>query len=189
MAWKANASRGLGDKPKAEIAMHPGPGAYDSFDRLSIGNVGQKYSMRAKSPSKQPRFRTPGPGAYSPKEDFDSVGKYFNSKYRSSGAGLVAQARERLSLDSRVPGPGAYDPKTALSSTGEYFLTGFKNAQSRSFGKAARRRFPEVKMGGRYIDTPGPGAYRESSDFGLYEHPLSSSTRHSISSAKPTATA
>lgn len=183
MAWKSGAHRGLlTDTGKHEALTFPGPGAYDSFKRASIGSLGEKYTMRMKTTVPGNRLRTPGPGTYNPKEQMDSVGKYSISKYQSSGAMKMPQAEDHLSSSFDTPGPGAYEPKTSMTKTGQYFITFLKNSGSRSFGRAARKGFPGVKEGTAYADTPGPGAYRHTSEFGLYEHVVARSTRPSTTS-------
>lgn len=145
MAWRSSASRGLRDTSKHETLAFPGPGAYNSYLRASIGGLGEKYTMRPKTalPGRQ---KTPGPGAYTPKEGLDSVGKYLISKYPNSGAVKVNQAQEK-SPSVINPGPGDYEPKTSMSSTGQYYIASCRNTGSRSFSKAARAGFPGVKGG------------------------------------------
>lgn len=171
MAWRSSATRGLRDTSKHETLAFPGPGAYDSYLRASIGSLGEKYTMRPKTALPN-RLKTPGPGAYSPKEGLDSVGKYLISKYPNSGSTKVNQAQEKLRSSVNNPGPGDYEPKTGMSSTGQYYIASCKNTGSRSFSKAARAGFPGVKKGKGYIETPGPGTYRLMSEFGLYERAI-----------------
>lgn len=163
MAWRSSASRGLRDTSRHETLTFPGPGAYDSHARSSIGFLGEKYTMRLKTalPS---RHKTPGPGAYTPKEGMDCVGKYLIAKYPNSGATKLNQAQDKSYSSVNNPGPGAYSPKITMSSTGEYYPACCKNTGSRSFSRAPRAGFPGVK-----VDTPGPGTYRLMSEFGLYE--------------------
>lgn len=155
--------------------MTPGPGSYDYHVNIAMGQIGAKYSMRMKTSQPGNRLSTPGPGSYTPKEAMDKLGRYSISKYPGTGAPVISPVRNNLSASMDTPGPGAYEPNTGLSATGQYFPTNLRNVESRTFGKATRPGFPVVQHRTSYPGTPGPGAYRQVSEFGLYEHHASAS--------------
>lgn len=171
--WKVAASRGVSEAVSPRKQGSPGPGAYNYSAGKAVGQEGAKYSMRMKTSMPRGRLSTPGPGTYTPKEALDGVGRYSISKYPSTGAPVISPAKDRLNSSFDTPGPGAYEPKTGLSATGQYFLTNLRNVESRSFAKAVRPGFPVVQYSTYYSGTPGPGAYRNTSEFGLYESHLS----------------
>lgn len=167
--WKVAASREVSEVVNLRKEGSPGPGAYNHHANRSLGHDGAKYSMRMKTSLPRGRLSTPGPGTYTPKEALDGKGRYSISKYPGTGAPLISPDKERHSSSFDTPGPGAYDTKIGLSSTGQYFITNLKNVESRSFGKAVRPGFPVVQYRTNYLDAPGPGTYRNISEFGLYE--------------------
>lgn len=63
------------------------------------------------------------------------------------------------------PGPGSYNPRGSLNSTGKYFQTKYTDTQSRSFARAQKRDFIREKAGICTLDTPGPGAYSQYTEF------------------------
>ena len=115
----------------------------------------------------------------------NASGRYFNSKFRASKAGLINPARSARFQKRRMnaaPGPGQYKKKALLlSSRGEYFFSKYKGSQCRTFSRGARNPL-DIKNNGtlppghghghgsvNLLGAPGPGYYRIPSDFGYYE--------------------
>lgn len=164
------------------MSAMPGPAAYDLIEP-DFGKHGQKYTLRAKT-SPWKRDDVPGPGAYSPGEELHSLGVYKISKHAGSKAPKIGPFAHKIDIRPAVtdsPGPGAYETKPNLSSTGTYFLQGYQNSRCRTFTKASRRLVSLSSSSTPYVDTPGPGAYSYSSDFG----PLPEVSKQTRSAVKP----
>ena len=65
-------------------------------------------------------------------------------------------------LQRSLPGPGQYDPNDYQE--GNYIVSKYKNPGVRRFGTSARMQLKTPS-----IDTPGPGTYRQPSDFGYVD--------------------
>lgn len=148
----------------------PGPGAYDL--RSSLSNIA--FTLRPKTVNSEAystALKSPGPGTYPNIPSINDKGKYFNSKFKSSGASLFnPRTSDRFgpnfSKARQVPGPGHYQPKTDITPDGNYFVSNFKSSNCRSFSHSIRKA--ETAGQTSHI-TPGPGTYRLPSEFGYYE--------------------
>jgi len=109
----------------------------------------------------------PGPGTYQSVETINAKGKYFVSKFKSSGATLVSPARSKRfdELKAGNPGPGTYEAPKAIEEDGSYFVSKFRSSFCRSFSHAMRKNASMTS----FENTPGPGSYKLPSDFGHYE--------------------
>ena len=113
-------------------------------------------------------LKSPGPGTYPNIPSINDKGKYFNSKFKSSGASLFNPRTSdrfgpnfskgnnttkkaldknliKLTFDYKkktarqVPGPGHYQPKTDITPDGNYFVSNFKSSNCRSFSHSIRK--------------------------------------------------
>jgi len=158
----------------------PGPGAYDTRES---NKTMISFSFRPRTTTENltsPKF-VPGPGSYPPTETLNVKGKYYVSKFKSSGATLISPARSKRfgEIKSAVPGPGTYQPAATISGDGSYFVSKFKASFCRTFGHSMRKNASEVNVS----TTPGPGSYKLPSDFGHYE---SAKTQNKPSTAAAT---
>jgi len=159
-AMQVSGGQFVGDKNS------PGPGAYDTRE---VGKTKISFSFRPRTTTDNltsPKF-VPGPGAYPQLETLTSKGKYFVSKFKGSGATLIAPARSKrfTELKSANPGPGTYDPASAITKDGSYFVSKFHSSFCRTFSHSMRKNASLNTMAA----TPGPGSYKLPSDFGHYE--------------------
>jgi len=72
--------------------------------------------------------KVPGAGSYPVPSTINERGKYFLSKFRSSGATTFNPPRSKRfpeEAKSQAPGPGMYDIKTGIKPDGSYYITGF----------------------------------------------------------------
>lgn len=104
--------------------------------------------------------KAPGPGAYQTIDSINLKGKYTTSKFRNSGASIIAPSRSQrfatfkagnylqkiLNDIGNEPGPGAYDLKTGINMSGSYFVSKFKSNIARSFGNAVRKDPPTTNL-------------------------------------------
>ncbi len=65
------------------------------------------------------------------------------------------------------PGPGQYPLMSAISKDGTYELSRFVSSRCRRFGTGVRDTLGATR--GTFAGTPGPGTYRETSEFGHYK--------------------
>jgi len=154
----------------------PGPGAYDVRER---GKTKISFSFRPRTTSEaltSPKF-VPGPGTYPVLETISPKGKYNVSKYKGSGATLIAPARSQRFTDLKpgFPGPGTYEPGTTISKDGSYFVSKFQASLCRTFSHSMRKNASMANVS----STPGPGSYRLPSDFGHYESAKTQKTKGS----------
>jgi hypothetical protein len=89
----------------------------------------------------------PGPGAYAFNQDLHPQGKYYASKYRSSGSKAwnppSSQRFHKSTTDA--PGSGNYFPQNELSDSGKYVL-------SNNLGQGRRRLDQEFR--GSFVNVP-----------------------------------
>ncbi|EAR85445.1 sperm-tail PG-rich repeat protein (macronuclear) [Tetrahymena thermophila SB210] len=143
----------------------PGPGTYQVPSALSK----QAFTLRQRTASpdaKNTNLKSPGPGAYASLPAIKEDGKYFLSKYKSSGCiSFSPSSSQRFPKSSadQTPGPGTYKPIVSINPDGRYFVSKFKSSNSRSFTHSKR-----ITNGVSQF-TPGPGSYRLPSEFGYYE--------------------
>jgi len=150
----------------------PGPGAYNTRE-INKTNISYSFRPRTNAENLVSSKHVPGPGAYTTVGTIDPKGKYQVSKFKNSGATIIAPSRgERgTNKDKTEPGPGQYDLKTGINTTGAYFVSKFKSNIARSFGHSMRKNASVNTL----KDTPGPGSYRLPSEFGHYEAATSKS--------------
>lgn len=144
----------------------PGPGAYDTRE---TGKKKLSYSFRPRTnmDNMNSLKHVPGPGTYQSVETITPKGKYFVSKFKSSGATLVSPARSKRfnELKPGNPGPGTYETPKTIEDDGSYFVSKFRSSFCRSFSHAMRKNASLENIEA----TPGPGTYKLPSEFGHYE--------------------
>ena len=111
---------------------------------------------------------SPGPGAYDSKATMN--GTNVNSKLRSASVCTFNKTKggrfgNSNNPSKQVPGPGQYSPRLEMTSTGEYFYSKYQSAGTRTFYHSNRKtiQLPDN------ASTPGPGSYKQPSEFGYYE--------------------
>ena len=151
------------DRSVSVIRSLPGPGHYS----LSSSASAPKYTMRPKSAilstiDVESKDKIPGPGAYD-LHDSLAQGNIQISKYRSTSCvkWRAAATKER----PVTPGPGYYNPAVGLSKTGVYKVAGERSSPAPSFTKQLRRTFSSEAIK-KSQETPGPGTYTVTSEFG-----------------------
>jgi len=65
-----------------------------------------------------------------------------------------------------VPGPGQYDLKIGIGDPTSTFMSNFKSPKTRTFYHADRKT---IDIPDDHKKFPGPGNYRQPSEFGQYE--------------------
>lgn len=130
------------ENPASDKAI-PGPGTYKVNG--IFGSEGKKWSIRVK-PNKRSASVQPGPGAYEMPKGLTPEGRYYWSKYKSSGNAALKSNEKRFAstLDLRTPGPGQYKEVVPISSEGRNFVSKFRSTCSRSFGNSIRK----IDLGG-----------------------------------------
>jgi len=160
----------------------PGPGAYDTRE---TGKTKISFSFRPRTTTDSltsPKF-VPGPGAYPQLETLTPKGKYYVSKFKSSGATLIAPSRSKrfTELKPGYPGPGTYEPASAISKDGSYFVSKFQASLCRTFSHSMRKNASMTNV----ATTPGPGSYKLPSDFGHYESAKANKASSQNTTVKP----
>ena len=145
----------------------PGPGRYTLSDMKS--NI--RYSFRKKlKPESTTNMFSPAPNKYNIPEVLNTTGKYFPSKYCSSRAPTISHSDQSrfksFETNKKNPAPGHYPIVDPMNGEGVYRLTKFKNSMCRSFSKDDRNTLG-VNIN-RKSNQPGPGNYRQPSEFGYY---------------------
>jgi len=144
----------------------PGPGAYNTRE-INKTNISYSFRPRTNTDGLISSAKVPGPGTYLTIGTIDPKGRYNVSKFKNSGATIIAPSRSirfASAKEAKEPGPGAYDLKTGINTSGAYFVSKFKSNIARSFGHSMRKT-----ASGGHLDIPGPGSYRLPSEFGHYE--------------------
>ena len=142
--------------PKGRDA--PGPGAYLP---KTLSNS-PSFTLRAKVTIPLPNRDTPGPAAYTPHIGLNKDGNYPLSKMinvHGSCFGNGSSNRFKYVYNDS-PGPSAYNLKSIIG--GNLYNSKYENGRNITFGS----RFPYGKK--RDI-TPGPGAYKAFSEFGIVD--------------------
>eukprot|EP00347_Sterkiella_histriomuscorum_P017241 403350143 len=159
----------LRENPPADLNI-PGPGKYFQNQSMQMtstsimsenGGAGvsfPKYTMRAKTP-KDSSFQNftkdvPGPGG-------------------SATGGVISKSGRTMDQNNYLkngwmnnPGPGNYDNKLELNQVGNYQFYKWKSSGATRFSKA--NRLVNLDTSATRKITPGPGAYRQGTDFGFY---------------------
>ncbi len=122
----------------------PGPGRYDEFRY----NESPKWTMRPITKSDLFQKTTirinPGPGAHEFSEVLNPKGKYYCTKYKSSGSKVWnPKSSERFYKSTTdAPGAGNYNPQhNDLSDSGKYVLSKYQGDGKRRFAHAFRDSF------------------------------------------------
>ena len=136
----------------------PGPGRYEEF-RV---NSSPKWTMRPVTKEDLYEKTTirinPGPGAHELNQDMNPEGKYYCSKFKSSGSKVwnpkTSQRFYKSTTDA--PGSGTYLPNNDLSDSGKYVLSKYKGDGKRRFAHSFRDSFvnkpsKETKSKNAYI--------------------------------------
>lgn len=88
----------------------------------------------------------PGPGTYAFKQELHSKGKYYASKYRSSGSKAwnppSSQRFHKSTTDA--PGSGNYFPQNDMSDSGKYVLSNNRGQGRRRLDQEFRGSFVNV---------------------------------------------
>lgn len=125
----------------------------------------------------EPQNSNPGPGDYENPETLSPKGKYSVSKHQGVGSPLYSPKSQKRFADfsnpkfysgNEVPGPGNYKVPEALNSNSKYVNSKHTGTGLRAFTLSKRvSKFDEISASRRNI--PGPGSYRQPSDFGQYD--------------------
>jgi len=71
-------------------------------------------------------------------------------------------------LDNKIPGPGVYNDVSKLSKVGKYIVSSHLGGTKAKFDNAKRiSKFDEARING--LNRPGPGYYKQPSEFGQYD--------------------
>ena len=160
--WKAYEKVYIKDKPNRDTSI-PGPGTYN-IDPQCFPSVVRPITIKSRLlPSSSTHSNTPGPGVYEVNSTFNKLGKQINSKYSSALTAKIVPGKRFTYHLSNTPGPGIYNPKNAFS---HYIVSNNRTCVAHSFGTLKRQTIFIDK--GR-IESPGPGNYRTTSDFGFYD--------------------
>ena len=89
-------------------------------------------------------------------------GRFSVSKYADSPLSTIHPKTQRIATLKQSPGPGSYFEGDCLNGEGKYILSKRKSNGCRVFSKNARNIFWKGD------ETPGPGSYIETSEFGHY---------------------
>lgn len=141
----------------------PGPGAYDPH----LPDKGQSVTFHIKLSTH--RYQNPytGPGKYDILSSFQPSKLVLNSKFRSTKSTKFAPLRNLTQVNNcKVKKEGdelACDKAYQMNKTGSFFNSKYRNSMCRYFGKEERGTAK------RNTDAPGPGAYKQLSEFGFYE--------------------
>ncbi|EGR30854.1 hypothetical protein IMG5_122550, partial [Ichthyophthirius multifiliis] len=147
---------------------NPGPGTYPNSSTLNKVAFSFRQRTANDDPLNSKTKYVPGPGSYPIPTAISSNGRYFNSKFNSSGALNFNPARSKRFPDqnrNQAPGPGAYAPNTGISKVGNYFVSNFQSSKCRTFSHGIRNTISNEN----FKNTLGPGAYRLPSEFGYYQ--------------------
>jgi len=141
----------------------PGPGKYDYLK--PFGNDANKFSIRGKGDHKglSASSKVPGPGEY-PILSMNPTGKYPYSNVKNATNivwGSSKSPRFNYNLNN-FPGPEKYEQKPLINGKGILFVSKFQSSP----GKSMTGKFHEFHD---KFPTPGPGSYKTSSEFGIYE--------------------
>lgn len=110
-------------------------------------------------PEAERKSLEPGPGKYETMDQFGA--KYMNSKSKNL-ARTSFFGNERFHKEKKTPGPGDYTINT-IEADGRYVLSNMRGSGRRAIMDGKR----VLKLDGNK-ETPGPGTYRQPSDFGHY---------------------
>jgi len=154
----------------------PGPGKYDFLKKF--GHDAKKFSIYGKVEPKNElkTSREPGPGEY-PLISINPSGKYPLSHMKNTNNlnwSSVKDQRFIYTFDKN-PGPDKYDLKSLINGKGFNYVSKYKSSTAKSlYGKPK-----DVDSKYHY---PGPGSYRQFSEFGIYE---SKTANHSQAQTMP----
>lgn len=104
----------------------------------------------------------PGPGAHQEVELEPTSGRFAVSKFPDSPLSIIHPKSERFQLIKSTPGPSTYAEGDSINDSSKYVLSHRKSNGRRIFSRTSRDVF------GNTGDTPGPGSYIETTEFGHY---------------------
>ena len=88
----------------------------------------------------------PGPGRYEFSQELHPKGKYYASKYRSSGskAWNPPSSQRFHKSNTDAPGSGNYHPQNELSDSGKYVLSNNRGTGRRKLDQEFRESFVHI---------------------------------------------
>lgn len=95
------------------------------------------------------KLNVPGPGAYQSLNGLTHDGKYFFSKFKSSGSTALNGRANRFELANKmkalVPGPGNYNHPETITKQGKHFISRFGSSGCMKFPHSARKSVLDPK--------------------------------------------
>jgi hypothetical protein len=89
------------------------------------------------------KLNVPGPGAYKSLNGLTQDGKYFFSKFKSSGSTALKGRANRFEIANKmkalVPGPGNYNHPETITKQGKHFISRFESSSSMKFSHSIRK--------------------------------------------------
>ncbi|CDW87287.1 UNKNOWN [Stylonychia lemnae] len=150
--------------------------------------------MRAKTPKDYSLNNInkcqPGPADYESYSTLDmsrNKGILMNSRFQGATGGVISRSGRRVDKDSFMmngwidnPGPGNYDNNLEFNKKGSYIFCKWKNSGAPKFDRASRNINLDKSVTRKI--TPGPGAYRATTEFGFVENTAESNPYQTIQS-------
>ena len=154
-------------------AQKPGPGAYTPV--LQKSQKTTTFHIRTVIPRSV--NLDIGPGKYNVPSSIQVHKTIMNSKFRSTKSTKFAPLKENKNANQKENKSSAFknslnfvfDKSHQINRYGVYFNSKYKNSMCRYFGKFKRCLIEKTD------DFPGPGSYKQVSEFGFYE---SSKAKH-----------
>jgi hypothetical protein len=105
-----------------------------------------KYSLLHPVFEKTTQAIVPGPGRYEFNQELHAQGKYYASKYRSSGskAWNPPSSQRFYKSNTDAPGSGNYYPQNELSDSGKYVLSNNRGQGRRRLDQEFRGSFVNI---------------------------------------------
>ena len=135
-------------RPRSYIELDrikfPGPGNYDEYRYRDTPRWTMRPITKEDLYEKTTQRIVPGPGAHNFTQQLNPEGKYYASKFRSSGSkNWNPKSSQRFYKSTTdAPGSGTYHPAhNDLSDSGKYVLSKFKGAGKRKFDIQFRDSF------------------------------------------------
>lgn len=149
-------------------AQKPGPGAYTPI----LPKSGKVPTFHIRLSNTKTKNENIGPGKYDVVSSFQPSKPILNSKFRSAKNTKFAPIREIHQNENKTGDDKnrrsaapmfLFDKTYQINKNGIFFNSKYKNSMCRYFGKEDRQCFKQ------FNDYPGPGNYRQPSEFGFYE--------------------
>lgn len=105
--------------------------------------------------------QAPGPGEHEAIDMEPKNGRFSVGKYNDHRLSIINNGK-RFRTIKQSPGPPNYQEGDSISKEGKYVLSNHHSNGRRAFSRGERRLWSKT------IDTPGPGSYTATSEFGHY---------------------